>query len=49
VIRSNLQHGQKFADYARIRRDRYVAEKAAAVLELFFELLFARPSTALAA
>ena len=51
VIRSNLQHGEKFAspDPARIARDRVIAEKAAAVLELFFDLLFARPSTALAA
>ena len=50
VIRSNLQHGEKFAsaDPARIARDRVIAEKAAAVLELFFDLVFARPSTALA-
>jgi hypothetical protein len=50
VIRSNLQHGEKFAstDPARIARDRVIAEKAAAVFELFFDLLFARPSTALA-
>jgi gamma-glutamylcyclotransferase (GGCT)/AIG2-like uncharacterized protein YtfP len=51
VIRSNLQHGEKFAsaDPARIARDRVVADRTAAVIELFFDLLFARPSTALAA
>lgn len=49
VIRSNLQHGQKFADHTRIRRDRHIAEKAAALLELLFDFHFARPTTALAA
>lgn len=51
VIRSNLQHGEKFAspDPVRIARDRLVSEKAAHVFELFFDLLFVRPSTCLAA
>jgi hypothetical protein len=51
VIRSNLQHGEKFAsaDPARVARDRVIAEKAVAALELFFDLLLARPSTSLAA
>jgi gamma-glutamylcyclotransferase (GGCT)/AIG2-like uncharacterized protein YtfP len=50
VIRSNLQHGEKFAsaDPARIARDRIISEKAAAVIERFFDFLFARPSTSLA-
>jgi gamma-glutamylcyclotransferase (GGCT)/AIG2-like uncharacterized protein YtfP len=50
VIRSNLQHGEKFAsgDPARIARDRVIAENAARVLELFFDLAFSMPSTALA-
>jgi gamma-glutamylcyclotransferase (GGCT)/AIG2-like uncharacterized protein YtfP len=51
VVRSNLQHGEKFAsaDPARVARDRVISERAARVLERFFDLLFARPSTALAA
>ncbi len=51
VIRSNLQHGEKFAspDPHRIARDRVIAEKAGHVFELFFDLLFARPSRCLAA
>jgi hypothetical protein len=51
VIRSNLQHGEKFAspDPVRIARDRLISEKATRVLELFFDLLFGRPSTSLAA
>ena len=51
VIRSNLQHGEKFAspDPVRVARDRLVSEKATHVLELFFDLLFARPSTSLVA
>jgi hypothetical protein len=51
VIRSNLQHGERFAsaDPARVARDRVISERAARVLELFFDLVFARPSTALAA
>lgn len=51
VIRSNLQHGEKFAssDPARVARDRVIAEKAVDVLELFFDLLLARPSISLAA
>jgi gamma-glutamylcyclotransferase (GGCT)/AIG2-like uncharacterized protein YtfP len=50
VIRSNLQHGEKFAsaDPARLARDRLISERAARMLELFFDLAFARPSTALA-
>jgi len=51
VIRSNLQHGEKFAspDPVRIARDRLISEKAARVLEHFFDLLFGSPSTSLAA
>jgi gamma-glutamylcyclotransferase (GGCT)/AIG2-like uncharacterized protein YtfP len=50
VIRSNLQHGEKFAspDAARIARDRVIAEKAA-VIELVFDFLFDRPSATLVA
>jgi gamma-glutamylcyclotransferase (GGCT)/AIG2-like uncharacterized protein YtfP len=51
AIRSNLQHGEKFAsaDPGRIARDRSIAEQAARVLELFFDLVFARPSMSLVA
>lgn len=51
VIRSNLQHGEKFAsaDPNRIARDRVIAERVGRMLELFFDLLLGKPSTSLVA
>lgn len=51
VIRSNLQHGEKFAspDPGRIARDRMISEKAVHALDLFFDLLLGRPSKSLVA
>jgi hypothetical protein len=51
VIRSNLQHGEKFAspDPSRIARDRLVSEKAVNVFDLFFDLLLGQPSHSLVA
>jgi hypothetical protein len=45
VVRSNLQHGEKFAspDPVRISRDRLISEKVTRVLALFFDLLLGRP------
>ena len=39
VVRSNLQHGEKFAspDPVRISRDRLISEKVTRVLALFFD------------
>jgi gamma-glutamylcyclotransferase (GGCT)/AIG2-like uncharacterized protein YtfP len=50
VIRSNLMHGEKFAgsDPRRRARDRIIAGAAGRVVDLFFDLVFDRPSTRLA-